>query len=190
MNMKNNILFLVGASGSGKSVIAKRVAENNNISFVDTDSKILEKSSFDQISQIFELKGENFFRKLEEDCINEIKKNRHGKIIIVATGGGLPAIPNMMSMLNSMGITIYLKASLETLWKRLSTDPKQLDDRPLLKENGKEMLKELIERRKPLYDQSTIIIDTDQLGVNDVCRLMNSHINSLEKTSKSEDANN
>lgn len=84
----------------------------------------------------------------------------------------MAAIPGMMDRLNDIGITIYLKASLDTLWKRLSTDPKQLQDRPLLKENGKSVLAELLAQREKHYYKSTLVVDTDQMDVDEVCDLL------------------
>ena len=126
------------------------------------------------IADIFESNGEEHFRELESDCISSICdiNNEFSDKLIIATGGGLSAIPGMMERLNNNGITIYLKANLETLWKRLSTDPKQLDDRPLLKENGKEVLRKLLSDREQYYYQSTLTIDTNQMDVDEVCDLL------------------
>jgi shikimate kinase len=175
-----NIFFLIGASGSGKSVIAKRISQNYNFIVIDTDSKIIEESKFNTISEIFQQKGENFFRELEAKCIEDVVKlEAINKPIIVATGGGLPAIPGMIEKINSIGVSVYLKADIETLWKRLTTDPKQMNDRPLLKEKGKQALIDLIEKREKIYTKSTIVIDTEQLDVDEVCSLLFSHLESI-----------
>lgn len=170
---ERKIIFLVGASGSGKTVIAQRVASNHECSLVDTDNLILLNSGKEKICDLFASHGESHFRNLESDCIDLIcRGNNQKKVTIVATGGGLPAIPGIMNRLNMIGITVYLKANLDTLWKRLTTDPRQLDDRPLLQKNGKRSLEELLKQREPFYYQSTLTIDTDQLEVDDVCRVL------------------
>jgi shikimate kinase len=167
------IFFLIGASGSGKSVIAKRVSQNHNFLVIDTDSQILKDTNYKNISDIFQSEGENFFRELEVKCIDGLSKIEcNGKPLIVATGGGLPAIPGMMEKLNSIGKSIYLKANINTLWKRLTTDPKQLDDRPLLKLKGKKALAALVKKRENTYTKSSIVIDTEQLDVDEVCDLL------------------
>ena len=166
------ILFLVGASGSGKTIIGQRLASNHGWALIDTDGEIIKKCG-KRISEIFSDNGEQFFRELESSCIDEVSSNNKlDDRLIVATGGGLAAIPGMMERLNEIGVTIYLKASLETLWKRLSTDPKQLQDRPLLRDNGKEVLEDLLIERERHYYKSTLVVDTDQMDVDEVCELL------------------
>ncbi len=179
-NTRNKaIIFLVGASGSGKTIIGQRLANNHGWALIDTDAVIIEKCG-KRISDIFSSKGEAYFRNLESGCIEDIRSNEKlGLKLIVATGGGLAAIPGMMQRLNKTGITIYLKASLDTLWKRLSTDPQQLQDRPLLRNGGKSVLTRLLSEREKFYYQSTLVIDTDQMDVDEVCDLLAGQLDSI-----------
>lgn len=166
------IIFLVGPSGSGKTIIGQRLAASLNWTLVDTDAEIIKKCG-KRITEIFSTEGEKYFRDLESNCIKDIISNRKlSDEILVATGGGLVAIPGMMDRLNRNGITIYLKANIDTLWKRISTDPKQLLDRPLLRTNGKSVLAALVKMREDYYYQSTLVVDTDQLDVDEVCDLL------------------
>jgi shikimate kinase len=129
------------------------------------------------VTEVFEERGETYFRTLEERCIDGLASIGSG--VIVATGGGLPAIPGMMDRLNRMGTCIYLKASLDTLWKRLCIDPRQLEDRPLLKDSGEEGLRRLLKDREQIYSQAAIMLDTDKLSVDEVCHLVAAQIESL-----------
>lgn len=171
---QKSIVFLLGLSGSGKTIIAKKLSGEIPWSVLDTDFEILRDSHEKRISDIFEKHGEPHFRELERKAINALRQTSSN--LIVATGGGLPAIPNMMIDLNQIGTTIYLKAGLETLWKRLCLDPKQLEDRPLLKAKGKEALLQQMSERESIYHQSTITLNTDRLSVNEVCDLIKNYL--------------
>jgi shikimate kinase len=112
---------------------------------------------------------------LETLCIEDLECDRALQVV-VATGGGLPAIPGMMRRLHALGATVYLKASVDELWKRLTMDPRELRDRPLLQTDGRRTLESLLESRKELYQQATITLDTGSLSVSEVCRLLVAHI--------------
>ncbi len=96
--------------------------------FFDTDG-LIEGWERMPISDIFQHKGEDYFRRLELSTLNNILEGDRG---VIATGGGLPAISGAMAKLNQCSITIYLKASIDELWNRLTVDRKELDKRPLL----------------------------------------------------------
>jgi len=171
------LIFLVGASGSGKTVVGRKVSEIIDWPLHDTDAMILAEANAARIADIFEYHGESYFREFEARCVDGLASIRSGAI--VATGGGLPAIPGMMERLNNLGTCIYLKARLDTLWKRLCIDPKQLDDRPLLKESGKSGLRRLLKDREQTYSQAAITLDTDKLSVEEVCHLVATQVESL-----------
>jgi shikimate kinase len=160
-------MFLVGASGSGKTVIAERATGTTGWRLYDTDAAILADAGRPRISDIFEEEGEPAFRRLESKQLDVVL--REGSRTIVATGGGLPAIPGAMALMNGNGVTIYLKASISALWKRLNSDPQQLADRPMLREGGKDALQRLLDEREDTYSEATLTIDTDQLSVDEVC---------------------
>lgn len=163
-------MVLIGASGSGKTVIARETARRIGWTLYDTDAEILNRTGESRISDIFDSAGEPYFRELEQQCLAELRQPDAN--VVVATGGGLPAIPGLMDELNRLGVCIYLRASLETLWKRLNTDPRQLEDRPLLRDGGKEALERLLAKRAPIYTRAAVTLDTDQLSVEEVCALL------------------
>jgi shikimate kinase len=173
------ILFLVGPSGSGKTVIGERAAKLSRWSLIDTDTYILQKTGFHKISDLFDASGEGFFREQEGACVDDIAKTPGN--LIVATGGGLPAIPGMMNRLNELGVSVYLKAALDTLWKRLNTDPNQLDNRPLLRSDGKDTLRRLLEKREETYASATVTLDTDQLSVDEVSALLRTQLRLMQR---------
>lgn len=175
---QRNLLFFVGASGSGKSVIAERAAKATGWALFDTDAEILARTGRDHISDIFDSEGEDRFREMEMKCLEQAQFLRTPSI--VATGGGLPAIEGAMSQLNEMGVSVYLKASAATLWKRLSTDPRALENRPLLRGDGRTKLGQLLLVRERAYERASLTIDTSQRSVDDVCALIVTQIELIE----------
>ena len=151
------IYFLIGFMGSGKSTIAKRISTEFNINHIDIDQEI-EKIENNTISQIFENKGEDYFRNLEKNYINNIQ---HNDKIIISTGGGAPIFNNLMEIMNNIGKTIYIKCSIETLYQRLIKD----HNRPLIKNVSKKNLKKYITNtlyeRERIYKQAKYIIDIE-----------------------------
>ena len=160
-------IFLIGLSGSGKTVVGKRLAEVRGRRLYDTDSRVLEMEKSTSISRIFEEKGEAYFRSQELACLDEIAAI--DEPLVVATGGGLPAIPGAMDRILSMGIAVYLRAGVEELWRRLTGD---LADRPLLQEGGPKTLDKQLEVREPIFDRATIILDTGSFTVTQVVALL------------------
>jgi shikimate kinase len=158
--------ILLGPSGSGKSALSSMVAREVGIQHFDTDLMILERVEELTIAQVFDAYGEAEFRRLERECIDEI--SAYEDACVVATGGGLPAIPGMADTLNQLGMTIYLRASVDTLWLRLNMDPESLAHRPLLRVGGKQALEDLVLRRMPVYEASAITFDTDRLTAEEV----------------------
>lgn len=168
--------FLIGPSGSGKSALSEMVSEQVRIRRFDTDAMIIGSLGVTTIAEVFDREGELAFRKHEQQAIQEVEESSVS--CIVATGGGLPAIPGMMERLGTLGITIYLRASVDTLWKRLSMDPNSLRDRPLLRAGGKLQLQQLIDQRMAVYQSAAITYDTDRLSAEKVREFLVDVVNS------------
>ena len=154
-------LYLVGMMGTGKSTIGKVLADQLSMNFIDSDESI-EKSYGQSISEIFTRKGEDFFRKLEQEFITSGHQDHN---LIVSCGGGLCIPPGMMELLKTKGKVICLWASPETLLQRTETD----QTRPLLQVSDPLLqLQKLISQRESRYREADHIINTDELTVNEV----------------------
>jgi shikimate kinase len=140
-------IVLLGYMGCGKSTIANRLSKTTNIPFVDLDKIIEEKSNL-SINQIFEQYGEIHFRKLEHDVFVELLNSPEN--LIIGLGGGTPCYANNHELLKGDNVlSIYLKASIETLFDRLVTNKSK---RPLIADKSEAEMKEFI--AKHLFDRS------------------------------------
>ena len=148
-------LYLIGMMGSGKSVTGKRLAALLGTEFVDLDDRIKEKARL-TIPEIFEQKGEAFFRGEETRILRETAA---GDTLVVATGGGIILRPENVAWMHGQGKIIYLETSLEELWTRL----KAKKDRPLLKgDDPRKNLERLLNERAELYEKACDFkVDTD-----------------------------
>ena len=158
--MKKN-LVLLGMMGVGKTTIAKIVAKKHGLKFIDTDKNIEEKNSM-KIYEIFEKKGEGFFR-LEEE--KEVLRCLDKKECIIAIGGG--AFVNKLIRENVLkkSISIWLDTSLKTITLRTKKNNK----RPLLKNNdNNKILKELYNERKKFYKLASHKINCGKLNKSDL----------------------
>lgn len=132
-------IILLGYMGCGKSTIANKLSKNIGIPFVDLDKKIEEKVNL-SINAIFEKHGEIYFRKLEHEVFIELLNSPEQ--LIIGLGGGTPCYANNHELLKADNVvSIYLKASIETLFKRLSANKSK---RPLIANKNDEEMKEFI----------------------------------------------
>ncbi len=149
--------------GSGKSTLGRMLAEKLMIDFLDTDDMI-EKNEKKSINEIFESKGEDVFRAMETELVQNLSVRRD---YVLSVGGGLPAIEGMMQKLNEMGTTIYLKVSNEELVRRLILDA---EHRPLIKGMDQKQLEVLVSERltvrEKFYEQAKIVLNSDHLTLD------------------------
>jgi len=155
-------IVLLGYMASGKSVIGEKLAEALNFMYQDLDDyiEIKENSS---IKEIFAVKGEIYFRKIEYQYLNQILSKKGN--CVLSLGGGTPSYTNNLALLldNENIITIYLKASLNELAKRLFSEKA---DRPLISHiETKELMLEFVGKhlfeRSHFYNQSQICVNAD-----------------------------
>lgn len=162
------ILVFLGYMASGKSTVGKHVAEILNYSFIDLDTYIEEKEKM-KVKDIFETKGEIYFRKIEhaylKDIINEQKK------CVLSLGGGTPCFYDSVDWLNTINNvkTIYLKASIDVITTRLVNDT----IRPLISHlKSKEEIKEFIAKhlfeRSFFYNKAQIKLNTNDLSTEEI----------------------
>ncbi len=146
-------IVLVGLMGAGKSCVGRRLAKMLGLPFVDADDEI-EEAAGCSIPEIFELYGEAEFRDGERRVMARLLD---GGPQVLATGGGAFLNPETRATIRERGISVWLRADLETLLARTS----RRTDRPLLR-NGdpRETLSALIEERYPIYAKADITVDT------------------------------
>lgn len=141
-------IFLLGFMGSGKSSMGQAIANELGLRFIDLDKAIESKFGKD-IPSIFATDGENHFRDLEKQTLNELLDQDD---YVMACGGGTPCFFDNMDKMNEAGVTIYLKLSTDTLAERLATETEQ---RPLLQgKQGHELwtfVHENLTEREPDY---------------------------------------
>lgn len=151
--------------GTGKSTMGAGVASQLNVPFLDTDLMIEDQTGM-TINQIFSSKGENEFRQLEARLIRDTI--RYEKALI-ATGGGLPIYNNNMQWLTEHGITMYLHWPEDIL---LASLVHQRSIRPLLsklsEEEAMHKAMQLLEERKPIYEQASMTLEMNGELDNDV----------------------
>tara|TARA_B100002051_G_scaffold126370_1_gene120261 strand:- start:2727 stop:3221 length:495 start_codon:yes stop_codon:yes gene_type:complete len=141
-------IFIVGMPGSGKSTMAKYLSSETSFKYLDLDEEI-ELKSKKSVSKIFEIDGEESFRVLEKETLDEIIQKEEK--FILATGGGTPSYDDNMEKMNKNGITIFLNTSPEILIERISRKNK----RPLFNStNVREKVSKIFDERIKFYKRS------------------------------------
>lgn len=139
-------IFLVGMMGSGKSTVGRRLGAVLGRPFVDADKEIETRCGV-PVATIFELEGEDGFRRREAALIDDLTR-RDG--LVLATGGGAVLLAENRRHLRERGFVVYLKASAHDLWLRLRNDRV----RPLLRApDPRRRIAELVDARDPLYQE-------------------------------------
>lgn len=151
-------IYLIGFMGSGKSFTGQQLATALDLPFVDLDQRI-EQAEKRSIGQIFESEGESYFRNLEAQLLRATGAEGSS---VISCGGGTPCFHQNMEWINANGLSIYLKASVQLLAKRLK---KGQEHRPLIRGfNSAELegfIAERLEQREFYYSQAEIIISQD-----------------------------
>ena len=155
-------IFIVGPMGSGKSTVGKIISDELFLNFFDTDDEI-ESRTGASIDWIFDLEGEEGFRKRESSILEEMVKQNS---IVLSTGGGIILSDSNREMLSSRGTVFYLSTPISVQIERTSKDK----DRPLLKNgNPEEILTRLQKERKDLYESvSDHVIKTENKSSQEV----------------------
>ena len=147
--------------GSGKSTIGKKLAIKLKAKFIDID-KVIEKSEKKSIKEIFDLKGEDYFRKIEKKiALQELKKINK----VVALGGGAFMNKYIRKEVEVSAVSFWLDLNLKSLSKRLENSKK----RPLLYQgNLSEIINKIYLERKKFYNQSNYRIKCDSMNINEI----------------------
>ncbi|WP_417320811.1 shikimate kinase [Emcibacter sp.] len=166
-------IALVGLMGAGKTTVGMRLARRLGIPFLDSDAEI-EVAAGHTVSEIFEKYGEKDFRDGERKVINRLIT---GPNIVLGTGGGAFMDEDTRKTLKEKAVTVWLRADVELLVERTS----RRDTRPLLqKGNPKQILRELAEKRYPVYAQADINVESGagahEEVVNNIIRKLNHYL--------------
>ncbi len=146
-------VVLVGVMGSGKSCIGKRLAVHLGLPFVDADREIAAAAGC-SVPEIFERHGERAFRDGERRVIQRLLGNQPH---VLATGGGAFMDPATRALIRERGISVWLRADIELLLKRVS----RRNDRPLLRDvDPRAKLLELMQARDPIYAEADLAVDS------------------------------
>lgn len=156
--------------GAGKSAVGRQLAARLGRLFVDSDHEIQQRTGV-SVSVIFEVEGEDGFRRREEQVIDELSQ-RTG--LVVATGGGAVLSPLTRGRLKERGLTIYLQARVQDLWQRTRNDR----SRPLLAcADPRQRLEDLLTERDPQYREvADLVVET---GRPSVARLVDTLVERL-----------
>jgi shikimate kinase len=163
-------VVLIGMMASGKSHVGRVLANKLDVPFHDSDT-VIEERAGRSIAEIFEQKGEAFFRTCEHQTIGALLD---GPLSVISTGGGAVVSPDTLSAIKVKGLTVWLKADQQVLLRRLKNG---LRKRPLLDNDDPEIkIANLLEERISLYQQADIIIDNSQdnvqTAVNDIIKAL------------------
>jgi shikimate kinase len=152
---EKKLVFMCGFMGCGKTTQGKKLARELGYYFIDLDDYISNKYD-ETITDLFKEKGEEEFRKIETEALEEcIKDNLKA---LIAVGGGTPCFNSNMELMVSNGKVIYLKMNAEALYNRLFNAK---EDRPLIRDKANEemllYIETLLKTREPFYEQAHII---------------------------------
>jgi shikimate kinase len=155
-------LVLVGFMGSGKSSVGREIARRWGFRFIDTDTAIRQKFG-KSIPDIFASIGEPLFRDEENQALQNLQNTDQA---VIATGGGIVLQPRNHPLLRSLGVVVWLTASEEVIWERVSRN----QNRPLLKTpDPRTTISTLMSTRYPLYRSlADIIVETSGLTHQEV----------------------
>ena len=159
MKSKKN-LILIGMMGSGKSTIGSLISKKLNLKFIDIDN-ILENEAKMKIAEIFEKKGENFFRNLEEKITLKVLSSTNN---IISLGGGSFINEKIRKEILVNNFSFWLNSDAKTLLKRIKKNRK----RPVVFSLNDTEILELIEKRKKIYSKAQFKINCHNLKKSEI----------------------
>ncbi|MGI9372026.1 MAG: shikimate kinase [Hyphomicrobiales bacterium] len=158
-------IVLVGLMGAGKTTVGRRLAARLDLPFNDADAEI-ERAAGKTIPEIFEDHGEAAFRDGEKRVIARIMEEGP---LVLATGGGAYMDADTRAAITEHGVSVWLKANTALLLKRVS----KRGGRPLLKQgNPKQILKELVAKRYPVYGLANITVESKDVPHQQIVQLI------------------
>ena len=161
MKSKENLVFL-GMMGSGKSSIGSLVAKKLNLEFIDIDKEIEKKLGMN-IKEIFDSKGEDYFRELEEKVtLKKLKLNS----TVISLGGGAFVNQQIRKEVLKKHISFWLNWNDQIILNRIRNSAK----RPIAYKLSDDKLVELIKKRSDLYSKALYKINCDNLSKKEIVK--------------------
>lgn len=160
-------LFLIGYRGSGKSTVGHGLAERLGWPQYDTDQLVVQKHGLN-ISSIFQQHGEATFRDWETEAIEHVCQQPAP--LIASLGGGAPTIERNVQLMQRAGKVVWLSASAEELWRRISADEQTTQQRPdLTSTGGQQEVESVLEWRTPIYRQAAELeVNVQQRSISEI----------------------
>ncbi|MNO26622.1 Shikimate kinase [compost metagenome] len=152
MTKNNNLIVLIGMMGTGKSTVGSLLADELGYRLVDLDAMIVAEAGC-SIPEMFELKGEAYFRDLETVVLNTVLQERN---VVLATGGGAVLRQENCGLMKDNSWVVALSATADEILSRVGEDA----NRPLLAGGARERITTLLEERKHAYSFAHVTIDT------------------------------
>ena len=176
MDGRGNNIVLIGFMGSGKTSVGLKLSYRLRIPVEDTD-KLIENRQGVTISEIFATEGEEAFRRMETELLQELGQRPYGRILSV--GGGTPVREENRKLLKQCGTVVYLRAKAETIYERLQGDT----TRPLLQcENPLGRIRELLAAREDAYEEcADVAVDVDDISIEQIMEQIVSALRQAEK---------
>lgn len=169
------LIFLIGYMGCGKSTIGRKLSARMECDLIDTDQAI-ERSEGMSVAEIFECKGEEYFRVLEQKLLTELVKRKGD--CIVSTGGGLPMWGDNMATMRRAGRTVYLYRTPESILGRMSDRgrAKRPKLRGLSDEEVLAYMRENIAIRDGVYRTADLVVNVVPMGDSHIVKLLRAYI--------------
>ena len=162
-------ILLIGFMAAGKTTLGKALAQDLGLQFIDLDHYI-ENRYHCTVSQLFAERGEEAFRQIERNMLHEVAEFED---VIIATGGGTPCFFDNMDYMNGQGTTVFLKASVDVIYTRLTIARVQ---RPLVANKSSDELRQyitdMLKHRDPYYRRAAHTFCADHL--ENICQVKES----------------
>ncbi|MCP4447203.1 MAG: helix-turn-helix domain-containing protein [Myxococcales bacterium] len=160
---QHGVIALLGVRGAGKSSVGAQLATRRSVAFVEID-ELIENAAGLSLSEIFEMHGEDYYRKLEYESLRvTLTDNRP---VVVATGGSIVNHQENFALIQGSACTVWLRARPQDHWNRVI---EQGDERPMAENpHAYSELKTLLATRERLYASANFVVDTGDKNIEQV----------------------